>query len=725
MGLCTKDTHSNVKQAQEAYFYQAVMIGSQYLWEGFWEHKWGKFFFDAYLLPLANGITPLHMDEPIFSGLVRTGIEHECAKRRKSILEEAAKTDTFLEGTTCYSDIINRIEKAFWPIRLLIISVESGEPITIHGMKEDKIKSIEKSARKYEYTLVVDILGQPREYRVIIDHGTSEPKNRPKPAHIDTILNPILRRHIQKKENAVISYADDYRRLTERVERTMEMPRETDNYSEFIKMIIWDTRDTSIPAEVRDNQEYAKECHQALDLARLLTLGYATSDSSREDIIASIDTILGGEITRNVLNMTRTILISRAEMMSGSGCPYGLSKKDIPLEARIYTIIRSYEALCKEEKNLETVRIRLNEWNQWGFFDVHLFSIFMKFLEKWGSTPEKSIYTHNWGVPRVRKQYYQDFLADYDELRGLVEKIEEAYRSFHNAANNISERKRLAIIINNLQDLLVGKDQSPKIFAVTGHGQSPSDTIPGQPGDDNEWLTAHWRQSSDEKWMRFWGMSITMYSSPIRRARITARHILWVLKQVSGEIRKIILVEGLQNPRKDLPNVRGNNAITKLLVDHPFWILDFLRRIVFSPRESVNVVVAHGTTSSYLLWILENLGSRDSINMHNVDIAEHTIVVRLVRWGRLVEWDLLFPFEDWRWVLDEVNTICEGTFGEEFFVRKWWNIHLVSLHKKFLDFMDKQNEKSPQKVAEFLTKLDEGVHTKNFRSVLWKSGFIF
>lgn len=231
-------------------------------------------------------------------------------------------------------------------------------------MKADKIKSIKKSARKYEYTLVVDILGQRRGYRVIIDHGTSEPKNRPKSAHIDTILNPILRRHIEQNEKAFISYADDYRRLTERVERTMEMPRETDNYTEFIEMIIGDTRDTSIPAEVLDNQEYAKECHQALDLARLLTLAYTTSDSSREDIIASIDTILGGEITRNVLDMTRAILISRAEMMSGSGYPYGLSKKDIPLEARIYTIIRSYEALCKEEKNPERVRIRLNEWNQ-------------------------------------------------------------------------------------------------------------------------------------------------------------------------------------------------------------------------------------------------------------------------------------------------------------------------------------------------------------------------
>ncbi len=40
--------------------------------------------------------------------------------------------------------------------------------------------------------------------------------------------------------------------------------------------------------------------------------------------------------------------------------------------------------------------------------------------------------------------------------------------------------------MNDLQDLLIKKDQSPKIFAVTGHGQSPSDLIPGQPGDPDE-----------------------------------------------------------------------------------------------------------------------------------------------------------------------------------------------------------------------------------------------
>ncbi len=62
--------------------------------------------------------------------------------------------------------------------------------------------------------------------------------------------------------------------------------------------------------------------------------------------------------------MTRAILISRTEMMSGSGCPFGLSKEDIPLEARIHTIIRAYEALCYEEQDPERVRTRLIEWNQ-------------------------------------------------------------------------------------------------------------------------------------------------------------------------------------------------------------------------------------------------------------------------------------------------------------------------------------------------------------------------
>ncbi|MFZ2256287.1 MAG: HD domain-containing phosphohydrolase [Patescibacteria group bacterium] len=45
----------------------------------------------------------------------------------------------------------------------------------------------------------------------------------------------------------------------------------------------------------------------------------------------------------------KMILISRDETMNGLGYPYGLNKNDIPIEARIYSIIRNYESLSHDE----------------------------------------------------------------------------------------------------------------------------------------------------------------------------------------------------------------------------------------------------------------------------------------------------------------------------------------------------------------------------------------
>lgn len=143
-------------------------------------------------------------------------------------------------------------------------------------MDARKIKSIRKSARKYEYTLKVDILGQSRKYRVIIDYGSSEDRNRPEEDHIKDIINPILVRHIEQKEDAVISYARDYRDITQKVEKTMRLVETPDDYSRFVEMVLSDTGNNSISAEVRDNPEYARECQQALELSRMLTLSHAT-----------------------------------------------------------------------------------------------------------------------------------------------------------------------------------------------------------------------------------------------------------------------------------------------------------------------------------------------------------------------------------------------------------------------------------------------------------------
>ncbi len=143
-------------------------------------------------------------------------------------------------------------------------------------MDAKKIKSIRKSAREYEYTIIVDILGQPRKYKVIIDYGSSEDQNRPKQAHIETIIKRILVRHIEQKEDAVISYARDYRDITRKTEEAMRLVEAPNDYGRFVEMVISDIGNTSISAEVRDNPDYTRECQQALDLSRMLTLSHAT-----------------------------------------------------------------------------------------------------------------------------------------------------------------------------------------------------------------------------------------------------------------------------------------------------------------------------------------------------------------------------------------------------------------------------------------------------------------
>lgn len=96
--------------------------------------------------------------------------------------------------------------------------------------------------------------------------------NRPKRSHIENIIKPILCRHIEQKEHAFTTYAYDYRKITKRVESTLVVPENPNRYDLFIKMVIRDRSDASIPPEVRDNPEYLRECRQAIDISRLLTL---------------------------------------------------------------------------------------------------------------------------------------------------------------------------------------------------------------------------------------------------------------------------------------------------------------------------------------------------------------------------------------------------------------------------------------------------------------------
>ena len=63
--------------------------------------------------------------------------------------------------------------------------------------------------------------------------------------------------------------------------------------------------------------------------------------------------------------MVKTIIISRNETMNGSGYPFGLSKKRIPLECKLYSIIRAYEALGSIMTSKQVVVI-MKDWASEG-----------------------------------------------------------------------------------------------------------------------------------------------------------------------------------------------------------------------------------------------------------------------------------------------------------------------------------------------------------------------
>lgn len=83
--------------------------------------------------------------------------------------------------------------------------------------------------------------------------------------------------------------------------------------------------------------------------------------------------------------MVQSLLLSRNETMNGTGYPYGLSKKNIPLLTRIYAIIRSYEALS-HFKNPTQVISTLKEWGAGGYFDNDILRIFLEESATFGAS---------------------------------------------------------------------------------------------------------------------------------------------------------------------------------------------------------------------------------------------------------------------------------------------------------------------------------------------------
>ena len=96
-----------------------------------------------------------------------------------------------------------------------------------------------EQSREYRYSIVVKAFNRKsRNYSIVIDRGTSEKLNQLKPEHLETIINPMIRRHIQVKEDSFVTFVREYDASVIECEKNMRMPPERPDYSEFISSVI-------------------------------------------------------------------------------------------------------------------------------------------------------------------------------------------------------------------------------------------------------------------------------------------------------------------------------------------------------------------------------------------------------------------------------------------------------------------------------------------------------
>lgn len=183
-----------------------------------------------------------------------------------------------------------------------------------------------------------------------------------------------------------------------------------------------------------------------------------------------MDRLMDGKIDRRVLQMTKTMLLSRNETMNGSGYPFGLSKQNIPLAGRIYTIIRAYEALCAMQLPKQAIHT-MNEWVQGGYFDQALYQVFVSSLDvDYGLPGFQTLPNTPFIHPtQHRIELYTEVIHTWHHMLDLIDKIKSLYHDSREAMPDSQIQNSVLMQANKLQLELLRVANLRKIILVTRH----------------------------------------------------------------------------------------------------------------------------------------------------------------------------------------------------------------------------------------------------------------
>ncbi len=650
-----------------------------------------------------------------------TAIRWESSLRTQKKQENRWDIQNYAHDTP--GNLLERIENLFGPVRLLILSKKSDEIITRHriGLPE---ATFLKNTSKYIHSLTVYIFDKPVEYRVIMDYGSDEWWNQFEEGFWKNIIQPLLRIYIERIEEVLFIVVSEYGSNMTAYEAG-NTGQEKWDYTLFIASLLWSSQVRNSWEEVDKRESYL----QALDICQLVLSQYRNNPNyASENLSEHIDKILWRKTNREVFWIVTLMLLSRNETMNGAWYPFWLRKNDIPLSGRIFPIIHAYETIFWMYPNnyKKIISTLLDWWEKW-LFDTEILSLFIdshqsgEILQLWVQN------TRSWGfVSSNREEEYKIQMKKWNALIQGIDDIEKTYDSFRVMSADNVKRKSLAEDMIKQRLSLHEIAGLRTIWLLGRHEEAPSDVdqlwvpeILVPLGGDNELLTSRGKDNAYKKWTTLQNLAFHFDTSPLPRARDTARLICqWVNNCFwDCECHKVQCEDVLKNPQKNLENLRAMSYVWKFVDDDPKWLIDFVFRIVSGARHPICYIITHGDVLPHLLFIIHNLFSQNGFTATRDPVGHDNIYTLLFQWDSVIEWNLIFSVTDWNNILSTINIFSQDAFWEPFFERKDQKIDLIKLHDKFLDFLDFHREDSPEKSRYFIQQIHTNPTTRHLSKI--------
>jgi hypothetical protein len=696
----------NVEKMKQ-YFYQAVELIDHYSgWDLYDTPEWKKLIsiYLEYINPELNQTFPTQYI-PLLTPLLMVSILSESRERMQQQLEQVE--DVLRTGVyhDSHTSIINWLESIFGPMRILILSEEGSEVILCHRYSLWIGQKLPDTGTEIHHT-TVDIFDKTARYRVMVDRWWIEKQDTFSLSHLEHIIYPILDIYIRKKEYTLFADTSDHGATIAWYEEQAEHHEPMRDYTPFIRRIF-----SRYPREY--SEEDVSSCQRSIDICRLITLQHAKSDHApREVVLQEIDTVFWWRIQRNILMLVQSHLMTRHETMNGTGYPFWLRKNKIPLQSRIYTIVRAYEALCSIYGNYPNrIVSTLEDWGEWGYFDTDILSVFLELLrdapDQIEFIPKKSDST----VSPYRRDIYATYMSRWENIMDQIGCIEQDYdrfraeRTYHDSQSSIAKSMNEWILaLRRMADIRT-------IIIVTRHWATESDAPWGPPGDESEHITEEGKQISRDKWDILEGIDAHIFSSPIIRsmesAHIICQRVHMCIVNSCTPCTYVQEEEVLKNPTKDRENGRYNSYAQKLFQDNTGGLMELLIDTVSSSDESTNLYITHRDTWRHLIFWLNNLFSQDTTRGEKTPIENDTILVYLFQWDTCIPWNLWFSLLEWRSTLHTLNTITQSAFWVIMYEAWSWMVDIIALHDRFLDFVDFHREYSSQDFPEFQRRIME------------------